>query len=44
MEKIQKHKALDEIPKLFKNLLPYYYIMKFHPNHNPLSFFIYEEV
>ncbi len=38
MEKIQKHKALDDIPKFLKNLLSYYYIMEFHPNHNPLSF------
>jgi hypothetical protein len=44
MENIQKHKALDEIPKFFLNLLPYSYIMKFHPNHQPPKFLIYEEV
>lgn len=44
MEKIQRHKALDEIPKFFSNLLPYYYIVKFHPNHQPHKFLIYEEV
>ncbi len=44
MENIQKHKALHEIPKFFKKLLPYYYIMKFNPNHQPPKFLIHEEV
>jgi len=44
MENIQKHKALDQIHKFLKNLLPYYYIMKFHPNHQLPKFLIYEEV
>jgi hypothetical protein len=43
LEKIQRHKALDEIPKFFSNLLPYYYIVKLHPNHQPPKFLIYEE-
>jgi hypothetical protein len=39
-----KRQSLDEIPKFFSNLLPYYYIVKFHPNHQPPKFLICEEV